>query len=364
MSNLALEKPNFVEVWLQQRKVGRLALTLQGLAAFEYSSEFLSTGISISPLQLPLNKGVFVARSTPFQGNFGVFDDSLPDGWGRLILSRFLQSKAINPDDLNLLQLLSITGSTGRGALEYRPEQSITSYSTDFNLDNLATEALKIYSSHNYTGQGLNQLFVLGGSPGGVRPKISIRHLDKDWIVKFRASNDPENMGEWEYKYSLLAKKCGVEMPETILLEDKYFATERFDRKSDQKFHVVSVAGLLNADYRTPCIDYLQIFQLTLRITNSWVEMWKLFRLMTFNFLIGNKDDHARNFSFILINDEWKLSPAYDILPSNGFNGFHTTTINNNPSPTENDLMEVASKSGLDLKKAKEILMDMKDTLK
>lgn len=341
-----------------------MALTPQGYAAFEYSSEFLSNGISISPLQLPLNKRVFVAKPTPFQGNFGVFDDSLPDGWGRLILARFLHSLNINPNDLNLLQLLSITGSTGRGALEYRPEQSITTSSSDFDLLDLADEALKIYSSPDYTGHSLSQLFMLGGSPGSARPKISIHHLDKYWIVKYRASNDPQNMGELEYNYSLLAKKCGLEMPETILLEDKYFATERFDRKNNKKFHVVSVAGLLNADYQTPCIDYLQIFQLCLHITNSWVEMWKLFRLMTFNFLIGNKDDHARNFSFMLLNDEWKLSPAYDILPSNGFNGLHTTTINNNPSPTENDILEVATKSGLDLKKAKVILMEMKEIIK
>ena len=137
-------------------------------------------------------------------------------------------------------------------------------------------------------------------------------------------------------------------MPETQLIEGKYFAVERFDRIQGTKIHVVSVAGLLRADYRTPCIDYYAIFQLCNVLTRNMQEMWKLYRLMVFNFLIGNKDDHAKNFAFLYVNNEWKLAPAYDILPSDGINGYHTTTINDSVEPTKDDLLAVAAKAGLD----------------
>lgn len=358
-----LQNPKFIEVKLHGQMLGRIALTPDKVAAFEYSPEYLASSVSVSPLELPLTAGVKMAKPTPFDRNFGVFDDSLPDGWGLLILSRYLNSIGIDPKSLSLLQLLSITGSNGRGALEYFPEQSVQNTAKEYDLNILANEAQKIYKSADYYGENLQQLFVMGGSPGGARPKISICFQNKEWLVKFRASNDPENIGFIEYQYSLLAKKCGIEMPETQLLENRYFATARFDRVENHKIHVVSVAALLNANYQTPCLDYLDIFRLCLYITNNWTEMWKLFRLMTFNYLIGNKDDHAKNFAFVLRNREWHLSPAFDLLPSSGFNGFHTTSINQKETPTEADIIAVAEKSGLEIKKAKAIFEEIKDNV-
>ncbi len=154
------------------------------------------------------------------------------------------------------------------------------------------------------------------GSPDGALPKIFVKIKRKEWLVKHRAINNPEDIGIIEYNYSILAKKCGIEMPETCLLENKYFVVERFDREPKGKLHVVSVAGLLLADYRTPCLDYLAIFQVCNALIHNMQEMWKLYRLMVFKFLIENKDDHTKNFSFIYRQNEWSLSPAYDILPS------------------------------------------------
>lgn len=126
---------------------------------------------------------------------------------------------------------------------------------------------------------------------------------------------------------------------------------------------MVSIAGLIGADYRVPSIDYTHIFQVCAALTHSIAELWKVYRLMVFNYLIENKDDHAKNFSFIYRNNNWHLSPAYDLLPSNGMNGFHTTSINDNIEPTPDDLIAVAIKAGLNKKEALLIFEEMKDRI-
>lgn len=350
-----------IEVIYKNRLVGRMALTKEHLCAFEYSSEWLSFGFSISPFELPLRSGVFIAKPHPFSGGFGVFDDCLPDGWGLLILDRYLQQKGVNTRNLTLLDRLALVGSTGRGALEFCPDKSVVSEQEYVDLEKLALEAERILDSEKYNGEGIEEFQRRGGSPGGARPKIFTQYNDKEWLVKFRAKQDPISIGRDEYKYSILAKECGVEMPETQLFENKYFGVERFDRTTDGKLHVVSVAGLIGADYRIPSIDYSHIFQVCAALTHSIAELWKVYRLMAFNYLINNKDDHAKNFSFVYRNDNWHLSPAYDLLPSSGMNGFHTTSINNNITPTSDDLIAVAVKSGLNQKEALTIFEEMKN---
>lgn len=115
---------------------------------------------------------------------------------------------------------------------------------------------------------------------------------------------DPENVGEIEYRYSQLARRCGIKMPETKLFEGKYFGVERFDRTSKGRIHTVSAAGLLNADYRIPSLDYRDLLQVCHILTKNMEEVYALFRQMVFNVIIKNRDDHAKNFSFQLINDE------------------------------------------------------------
>jgi len=345
-----MKKIKLVEVYFADSKVARLAQTKEGICAFEYDAEFLSKGISISPFELPLKNGVMLAKGSPFEGNFGVFADSLPDGWGMLILDRFLQKQGIQSKTLTLLDRLSFVGNTGRGALEFRPDQSIMSRDEYISFDHLAAEIEKIFRSETYQGDSIEILYRHGGSPGGARPKIFTK--DKEWLVKFRTTTDPATIGQLEYNYSLLAKQCGVEMPETYLFEGKYFGVKRFDRTPIGKLHAVSAAGLLNADYRVPGLDYLQLFQLCSVLTHNEQELWKLYRLMVFNYLIGNKDDHAKNFSFILRQGEWHLSPVYDLLPSDGMNGFHTTSINESITPAKEDLFTVAQKTGLERNKA------------
>jgi serine/threonine-protein kinase HipA len=248
--------------------------------------------------------------------------------------------------------------------LEFRPDKSVITQDAYADFEKLALEAERILESEDYAGEGIEEFQHRGGSPGGARPKIFTRYQDKEWLVKFRAKYDSKSIGKQEYEYSLLAKECGIEMPETLLFEGKYFGAERFDRSTQEKLHVVSIAGLLCADYRIPCIDYLHILQVCAELTHSVAELWKIYRLMVFNYLIGNKDDHAKNFSFIYRDEDWHFAPAYDILPSNGMNGFHTTSINDSITPTKEDLIAVATKAGLPSKEAEAIFNQIHTILK
>lgn len=358
-----MNEVKLIEVFMNEVKVGRIALTPDFLCAFEYDPGYLRTGNSISPFNLPLKSEVFIAKRTPFNGGFGVFDDSLPDGWGNLILDRYLRSKGTDPVTLTILQRLALVGSTGRGALAYRPDYSDSTTDDIINFDRLAADAEKILTT-DYDGGSLDTLYKCGGSPGGARPKVFVKIDGKEWLVKFKATIDPANIGRLEYEYSLLAKKCGINMPETKLFEGKYFGVERYDRTPQGKIHTVSAAGLLGANYREPSLDYESLLKLTHILTKNMEEVYALFRLMVFNVAVKNRDDHAKNFSFQLINGEWKLSPAYDLLPSDGFNGFHTTTINNNGDPNVNDIMIVGDKAGLNKQRAKDIIEEINALVK
>ena len=344
-----------IEIFMSDKRIGRMAITPDEVCGFEYDSDWIKTGFSISPFYMPLKSGLIMAKRDPFWGNFGVFDDSLPDGWGNLLLDRYLQEKGIDPYKLSILERLSLIGSTGRGALEYRPDKSIITNDEFIEFDRLAKEAEKILESKESEGS-VDLLYKYGGSSGGARPKVFARIDGREWLVKFKATNDPVNVGEIEYNYSLLAKECGIRMAETRLFNDRYFGVERFDRTPHGKIHTISAAGLLHANYRIPSLDYSILLKLTLNLTKDMEQVISMFRLMIFNILISNRDDHAKNFSFQWINGTWKLSPAYDLLPSSGFNGYHTTTINGKGEPELSDIITVASEVGIQRQNAIQIV--------
>lgn len=352
-----------LEVWYHGRLVGFLAITNDGICTFEYSGSFLSGGFSLSPFELPLQTGVFVAKYHPFEGGFGVFDDSLPDGWGLLILDRYLLSVGVKISELNLLDRLALVGSAGRGALEFLPDRSVSPPSQVADIEFLAREAASLLTEKDYSGHNIEELYQRGGSPGGARPKVFINSEGGEWLVKFPAKNDPETIGSTEYKYALLAQRCGIDMPEVRLFDGKFFGAQRFDRILGEKLHVVSMAGLLRADYRTPCIDYWHVFQVSMALSHDINELWRVYKLMCFNYLIGNKDDHAKNFSFVFADGNWRLSPAYDLLPSEGIGGYHTTTINDSITPNKHDLLALAVKAGLPEKTAENVFEKMNKTI-
>ena len=370
-----MNKSKSLQVFYNEKKVGTLALMKNNIVAFEYDSNWITNGFSISPFSLPLKKQVFIPRIDPFDGLYGVFSDSLPDGWGRLLVDRMLNSQNINPREISQIDRLAIVGETGMGALSYKPEYNLLEdkdYQEDY--DNLALSCKKILNTE-YSAD-LDNLFRLGGSSGGARPKILTKIDNEDWIIKFPSSLDDSNIGKLEYLYSVCAKKCKIDIPETKLFPSKissgYFGIKRFDRKklstgAIRKLHMISVSGLLETSHRIPNLDYNDLMQLTLNLTKSFEEVEKLFRLMCFNVFSHNRDDHSKNFSFIY-NEEfkkWELSPAYDLTYSYSINGEHATTINGNGvNPNLNDILKVAEKIGLDKKKAENIATEIEKIVK
>jgi serine/threonine-protein kinase HipA len=357
-----VETIKLLEVYIDERRVGRLVLSPDRLCLFEYDSGWRATGFSISPFYLPLKAGLFTARSEPFGGMFGVFEDSLPDGWGKLLVDRWLKSKGIQPQSLTVLDRLSIVGEAGMGALAYRPSQYNKKDEAFHELSYYADEVEKVL--HNdYTGS-LEELYIKAGSSGGARPKVLLKIEDNEWLIKFRSSSDPANVGEIEYEYSVLAKKCGIEMPETRLFDGKYFGVRRFDRESDKRIHMHSAAGLLYASHRFPSLDYTELLKATTALTRDITEVEKIFRQMVFNIQIGNKDDHAKNFSFLWNNGHWQVSPAYDLLPSEGFNGNHSTTINGKGKPSLNDCLDIAKAVSFPVKTAGKIIDEVTSVIR
>jgi len=147
------------------------------------------------------------------------------------------------------------------------------------------------------------------------------------------------------------------------LFDGKYFGVKRFDRLDGQRIHVHSAAGLLYASHRLPSLDYTDLLKATMALTKDFNEVVKMFRLMVFNIAIGNKDDHAKNFSFIYHDHSWKLSPGYDLLPSVGFNNNHTTTINGKGKPALKDCIELAKLTAFPVKTAQRIIDEVTTTL-
>lgn len=341
--------------------VGRLVMAPDFRGVFEYDPIWLTKGFSISPLYMPLNQGTFTARRDPFDGLFGVFNDSLPDGWGNLLLDRILLKINIHPATLSPIDRLSIIGTNGMGALTYHPENQIVKKDELADLNLIATEVDKVLNE--IYSDSIEHLFYQGGSSGGARPKVLIRIDGEDWLIKFRSSIDPENIGELEYKYSLMACKCGIEMSETRLFEGRYFGSKRFDRFGTQRFHVHSASGLLYASHRYPSLDYTELLKATMALTRDMDEVAKVYCLMIFNVLVGNMDDHAKNFSFIYFSDRWHFAPAYDLVKSDGFNAQHSTTINGKGNPDKEDIFRVANHVGLSPKLAKRIYEEVKDNV-
>ena len=352
-----------IEVRLSGTIVGRFALTSDYFGAFEYDRDYLRTGVSISPFYLPLKPGVFIAKKNPFEGNFGVFNDSLPEKWGRLLEDRYLVGHGIRPDSLTIMDQLRLIGSSGRGALEYYPKSPVIAEMDDLDYDHLAMEAEKMLNLKDYIGDQIDLLFKIAGSSGGSRPKIFANVGETEWMIKLKGPLNPQNIGKEEYQYALLAKKCGIEMPDIHLFSGKYFGVKRFDRENGLKYHMISAAGLLNADYQKPNLDYTTLLTACFKLTRNIEEVYKLFRLMVFNVCIKNRNDHAKNFSFILRENQWFLSPAYNLMPCSGFNGTHETTLNGQGNPSRNDIFAVAENIGLNKQRVSTIYDEIRNII-
>lgn len=325
--------------------VGRLALR-DHIIYFAYEASFIEQGMDISPFILPLKPGLTSFDNSLFEGLPGLFNDSLPDGWGRLLFDRLAQSQGGLSSEVSPLDRLAYVGKTGMGALVYEPEVIINRENGAINLDSIAQQALEVLKGSSE--EVLQELLTLNGSSAGARPKaligVSVNRKKiihgnyklangyDPWLVKFPNSLDGLDAGAIEYVYALMAKEAGIEMPPVHLFPafqgPGYFAAKRFDRDKDKRVHMHSACGLLHADFRLPSLDYENLIGLTLQLTRDMREVEKMFRLAVFNVLTYNRDDHSKNFSFLMDEcGQWKLSPAYDLTFSSGPGGEQSTMV-------------------------------------
>ena len=360
-----------------KRKVGTLAVKDRKFY-FEYDQEFLETGMELSPYKLPLKAGVQRCDDDTFEGVWGLFADSLPDGWGRLLMDRHLMRLGVDANSLTPLDRLAYVGSYAMGALSYEPERTIESQVDEIMLDDLAQSSREILTGSS--DALLDELLALSGSSAGARPKVlvqmsedgtEIAHGQKNlkdgfshWMVKFASFSDSPEAGAIEYAYSLMAKAAGLDVPRTALIEGRrgrYFAIKRFDRDGDERIHMHSVAGLIHADFRYPTLDYDDLLALAMHLTKNMQEVEKAFRLACFNLATHNRDDHAKNFSFLMDDrGAWRFAPAYDITYSHGPGGEHSTMyLGEGKDPTFEHLLELAKKYGL--KNGREIVEQVKE---
>ncbi|MBK6637108.1 MAG: type II toxin-antitoxin system HipA family toxin [Rhodocyclaceae bacterium] len=356
-----------------QDLVGELAEGAGGVIAFQYDRDWLAKGFDLAPASVPFDGMVNPAARALFGGLPGVFNDSLPDGWGLLLMDRALKKhKNLDRADISPLIRLAYMGNRCMGALAYQPELLPDHDGKAIDLAEIAAQSEKVLRGE--ASDVLEELRICGGSPGGARPKVTVAfsgdmqvcqssYLDlpagySHWIVKFRndsrqGESDPVELGRLEMAYADMARAAGLEMPETRLLEltvnrtkEAFFAVKRFDREGNRRIHFLSLAGYVYANHREPSLDYSSgVLPATRKLTQSDAEVEKAFRRMLFNVFSHNKDDHSKNFAYLFdpLKGRWRLSPAYDLTFSTGMSNQHTTAISGAGNPTFADLKKVAT---------------------
>jgi serine/threonine-protein kinase HipA len=357
----------------ENRRIGELAEVNRKIY-FEYDSDFLKNPLWLSPFKLPPEPGLHEHRDLSFGPLFGLFDDSLPDGWGLLLMDRHFRQQGIPPETVSSLDRLAYMGTRAMGALTYHPPAP-TDNGQDAALDlhNLAQNAYAVLEGT--ADEVLPQLRIAGGSPGGARPKVLIGLKDHSiisgadtlpdgytgWIIKFPSKQDAVDDGRIEYAYSNMAKAAGLNMPTTRLFTtpagDAFFGVERFDRKQNRRFHVQTFGNLIHSNFRVPGCDYEQLLKTTRVLTKNQTDVNAAFRQMVFNILTHNRDDHVKNFSFMLNeHNEWRLTPAYDLTFAHGPGGEHTMTVAGEGRPDRPHIMRVAENAGIAKTRANEII--------
>ncbi len=360
---MKLEPVKVVHVYYKPMRekifVGRLAFKDRKIF-FEYDTRFIEIGLNLSPFKLPLKSGVIASNDFTFDGLFGVFNDSLPDGWGRLLLDRALIKHNINPGSLSVLDRLCFVGSNGMGALIYEPEAEQTQAIQHDSLDEIAEEIAEFQEHDN--DKYVEDLLNLGGSSAGARPKILMNLEGEHWLIKFPSSTDPKDIGAIEYAYHLMAKDAGLDVPKAKLFPARkgfgFFGSRRFDKTDNSKVHMHTTSGLLHADHRMPSLDYETIMKATMHLTRNMKECEKQYRGCVFNVISHNRDDHSKNFSFLMdSNGVWCISPSYDLTFSSGPSAEHCSMImGEGKNPGISQLLELAKISNIKKSEALKII--------
>ena len=363
--------------------IGTLAAQRRSLY-FEYADSFLSDPHHLSPYYLSPETSFHEFKESAHLNIWGLFEDSLPDGWGLLLMDRFFQSQGIPPQKLSVLSRLAYLGSRTMGALTYHPCSHSTP--TEQKMIDLLQTANEIFEVLEGKAENiLYDLFQLGGSPGGARPKILVgRKGDylisgeqelpegfEHWLLKFHAKRDEPEEGIIEQIYADIAREAGLEVQDTnLFFEPKakkyYFGTRRFDRKEgNRRLHIHSLSNLIHSNFRYPSLDYTNLLEITRDLTKKQTCMEKVFRQMVFNIVMNNRDDHDKNFSFVYDAElkEWSYAPSYDLTFCYGLGrtGEHSMMIaGEGENPSIDHVMKLAADHGFSKKRATSIVDEVK----
>jgi len=327
-------------------EIGKLGYDMdQKRAVFQYNPDFLSSGKYLNLFPFIFRRveqaQVFTEyHSDTFQGLPPMIADSLPDTFGTIIFQEWLSRRGIKK--LTPLEQLAYVADRGMGALEYKPVKELLETST-INIGQVVEileRVLKLKDDaveKDLSEISLLNIFKIGSSAGGARPKILVaehkdtgalvagdRQVGSDYnhyLIKLHLDDSIGYSQEHvEYAYYLMAQEVGIEMMPSKLIEDKHFATLRYDRQKGEKQHAMTVSGLTGWDFQSnpENSSYENVFKLALGLKVPFKDLQQLYRRMIFNLVFRNSDDHLKNHSFIYEkkSDTWSLSPAYDLTYS------------------------------------------------
>lgn len=376
-----------VKLWGQE--IGRLAPDPKlGIYVFAYTEEFCATGIQPAPLHAPAIAGqvyAFPSLSAETYHRLPAFiADALPDKFGNSLINRYMAEKGVASASITSLDRLAYLGSRAMGALIFEPDNGPSeTLSSAIEMNQLvlgAREALSgTFSSESASVDALKSIIEVGTSAGGARAKAVIAvsretgeirsgQLDAPpeydhWLLKFDGMVDtelshPQNYGRIEYAYYIMALAAGIRMTESRLLEENgraHFMTRRFDRDAgDKRNHMQTLCAMAHLDFNLRGANsYTQLFACIRQLGLPYVDMEQAFRRMAFNVMAKNCDDHTKNTSFVLSqNDVWRLSPGYDITfaynPNGEWTYQHLMAVNGKYKDiTRADLMAEAERYGI-----------------
>ncbi|RUO20893.1 type II toxin-antitoxin system HipA family toxin [Aliidiomarina iranensis] len=356
-----------------QVKLGTLAQNQQGVF-FQYEREYVANFPHLSPFTLNFDTALQRAPKKPHQGLHGAFSDSLPDGWGSLLQNRVFRQHGILPALVTPMDRLAFVGNRGMGALSFSPvsEYAVTTEG-DIDIATLGNEAAKIFD--NQTGDVLNAL-IAAGSSGGARPKAQIymppnsnktcrtqpKGDDEAWLIKFTSENLPlkHEEGLCEAVYLHLAGLAKLQPAEFQLIPapansnaSAWLAVKRFDWVNNSEgthgnLHMLSACAMLDADYRTPSLDYESLIKASRTLCQAPAVGLLQFRRAVFNLLACNQDDHSKNWAFLQTdNGAWEAAPFYDVTFSpHPFSEHATAYLGFGKKPPLSAMKKLAERAG------------------